>query len=209
MTCVDGKWDKMVTCKPVDCGIPDKYHVYPATFHCPEGTTYGKVCEFHCKEPAKLRALWNFCIYILVHPHYYSLTLFQCSQCVTVCLIIFACIPAIVVRAFKIQCTEDGTWQTGDCVPVTCDPPPDMFHGMYQCTKEFYFDSVCRINCDKQGNRTGPNNEIRCRKDGNWTGSFHVCKNIKEKCLSPHDLNRNIKLECNEGYGIGTCIFFI
>ncbi|XP_039618674.1 pregnancy-associated plasma protein A, pappalysin 1a [Polypterus senegalus] len=240
MTCVDGKWDKMVTCKPVDCGIPDKYHVYPATFHCPEGTTYGKVCEFHCKEPAKLRGtnktlvckedgLWSFpealCELMCSAPLMVSNATLQTSRCRggvhkvgVFCK--YKCKPGYHVkglskkikRAFKIQCTEDGTWQTGDCVPVTCDPPPDMFHGMYQCTKEFYFDSVCRINCDKQGNRTGPNNEIRCRKDGNWTGSFHVCKNIKEKCLSPHDLNRNIKLECNEGYGIGarctpTCIY--
>lgn len=50
-------------------------------------------------------------------------------------------------RAFKRQCTEDGTWLEGACEPVTCDPPPLIFHGSYHCTDGFRFDSVCRLNC--------------------------------------------------------------
>lgn len=56
-------------------------------------------------------------------------------------------------RAFKRQCTEDGSWLEGACEPVTCDPPPPIFHGSYHCTDGFRFDSVCRLNCsDPAGN---------------------------------------------------------
>lgn len=51
-------------------------------------------------------------------------------------------------RAFKIQCTQDGTWLPGACVPVTCDPPPSKFHGLYQCSNGFQFNSECRIKCE-------------------------------------------------------------
>lgn len=51
-------------------------------------------------------------------------------------------------RAFKRQCTEDGRWLEGWCEPVTCPPPPSVFHGMYQCTDGFRFDSTCWIHCN-------------------------------------------------------------
>lgn len=54
ITCADRKWNKQVSCEPVDCGLPDKYHVHPAHFDFPEGTTYGKKSTFQCKEPAQL-----------------------------------------------------------------------------------------------------------------------------------------------------------
>lgn len=54
ITCADGKWNKQVSCEPVDCGLPDKYHVHPAIFNFPDGTTYGKKTTFQCKEPAQL-----------------------------------------------------------------------------------------------------------------------------------------------------------
>ena len=54
ITCANGKWNKQVSCEPVDCGLPDKYHVHPAHFTFPEGTTYGKRSKFRCKEPAQL-----------------------------------------------------------------------------------------------------------------------------------------------------------
>lgn len=43
-----------MSCEPVDCGLPDKYHVHPAHFNFPEGTTYGKKSTFQCREPAQL-----------------------------------------------------------------------------------------------------------------------------------------------------------
>lgn len=54
LTCADGKWNKQVSCEPVDCGRPDKYHVHPANFSFLEGTTYGKKCTFQCMHPAQL-----------------------------------------------------------------------------------------------------------------------------------------------------------
>lgn len=54
ITCANGKWNKQVSCEPVDCGLPDKYHVHPAIFNFPEGTTYGKKSTFQCREPAQL-----------------------------------------------------------------------------------------------------------------------------------------------------------
>ncbi len=52
-------------------------------------------------------------------------------------------------RAFKQQCTEDGTWQLGECVAVTCEPPPPIFHGTYKCTNGFQFNSDCWIDCNR------------------------------------------------------------
>lgn len=57
-------------------------------------------------------------------------------------------------RAFKRQCTEDGSWLQGACEPVTCDPPPPIFHGSYHCTDGFRFDSVCRLNCSDPAGKT-------------------------------------------------------
>lgn len=54
ITCANGKWNKQISCEPVDCGLPDKYHVHPAHFTFPEGTTYGKKSTFQCREPAQL-----------------------------------------------------------------------------------------------------------------------------------------------------------
>lgn len=33
-------------------------------------------------------------------------------------------------------------------MPVTCDPPPSKFHGLYQCSNGFQFNSECRIKCE-------------------------------------------------------------
>ncbi|RXM37106.1 Pappalysin-2 [Acipenser ruthenus] len=56
LECMHGKWDRMVTCEPIDCGVPDQSHVYFASFSCPEGTMFGKQCSFSCNSPAKLQA---------------------------------------------------------------------------------------------------------------------------------------------------------
>ncbi|OBS81988.1 hypothetical protein A6R68_24022, partial [Neotoma lepida] len=76
-------------------------------------------------------------------------------------------------RAFKTQCTQDGSWQEGTCVPVTCDPPPPKFHGLYQCTNGFQFNSECRIKCEdsegsqaKQGMKMLNGEEIDNRAGG-------------------------------------------
>uniref|UniRef100_A0AAR2JEU4 Sushi domain-containing protein n=1 Tax=Pygocentrus nattereri TaxID=42514 RepID=A0AAR2JEU4_PYGNA len=153
LTCADGKWNKQVSCEPVDCGRPDKYHVHPAVFQFSEGTTYGKRCTFQ-SDP---------------------------------------CADKPKRRAFTRQCTEDGSWQPGVCVPVMCEPPPPVFHGSYQCTNGFQFNSECWLSCP------GANHTvrvvIRCRKDGNWTGSFQLCPGLKGQCSLPQNLGP--KNHCN------------
>ncbi|XP_075762103.1 pappalysin-1 isoform X1 [Pelodiscus sinensis] len=245
MTCTDGKWNKQVACEPVDCGIPDQYHVYPATFNCSEGTTFGTKCSFSCRPPALLKGtegilpqgnnsnltcmedgLWSFpealCELMCRAPSLIPNADLQTARCRedkhkvgSFCK--YKCKPGYHVpgssrkarkRAFKIQCMQDGTWLAGACVPVTCDPPPSKFHGLYQCTNGFQFNSECRIKCEEDDHQSGRgHNVIHCRKDGTWSGSFHLCREMQGQCSLPTQLNSNLKLHCAHGYGIGAeCI---
>ncbi|NWW05014.1 PAPP1 protein, partial [Oreocharis arfaki] len=232
MTCMDGKWNKQVTCEPVDCGVPDQYHVYPATFNCSEGTTFGKKCSFTCRPPALLKGnnsnltcmedgLWSFpealCELMCRAPSVVPNADLQTTRCRedkhkvgSFCK--YKCKPGYHVpgssrksrkRAFKIQCTQDGTWLPGACVPVTCDPPPSKFHGLYQCSNGFQFNSECRIKCEDDDSQSGRgSNVIHCRKDGTWSGSFHLCREMQGQCALPTQLNSHLKLQCAGGYGI-------
>ncbi|XP_053137769.1 pappalysin-1 [Hemicordylus capensis] len=232
VTCVDGKWNKQVACEPIDCGVPDQYHVYPATFNCSEGTTFGKRCSFSCKPPALLKGnnssltcmedgLWSFpealCELMCRAPPLVPNADLQTARCReekhkvgSFCK--YKCRPGYHVpgssrkarkRAFKIQCVQDGTWLEGACIPVTCEPPPSKFHGLYQCTNGFQFNSECRIECEEDEAQSGHGNVIHCRKDGTWSGSFHLCRGMQGHCLLPRQLNGGLKLQCPDGYGIG------
>uniref|UniRef100_A0A4W5Q0P2 Sushi domain-containing protein n=1 Tax=Hucho hucho TaxID=62062 RepID=A0A4W5Q0P2_9TELE len=187
ITCADGKWNKQVSCEPVDCGLPDKYHVHPAHFNFPEGTTYGKRSTFQCREPAQLvgsnntltcleDGLWSFpealCeLRCPASPHVPNAML-QTKRCNDTGLKVgslckYKCKPGYHVtnkRAFKRQCTEDGSWLEGACEPVTCDPPPAIFHGMYQCTDGFRFDSTCWINCPRANHTVRPLHTAPCKQ---------------------------------------------
>lgn len=46
-------------------------------------------------------------------------------------------------------------------------------------------------------------NVIRCRKDGNWTGSFHLCPHSKGQCSLPQNLHYSLQYSCKRGHGIG------
>ncbi|CDQ71712.1 unnamed protein product [Oncorhynchus mykiss] len=59
---------------------------------------------------------------------------------------------------------------------------------------------ACACVCAKQGPST---NVIRCRKDGNWTGSFKLCPQSKGQCSLPQNLNPSIRVSCKKGHGIG------
>ncbi|XP_063051363.1 pregnancy-associated plasma protein A, pappalysin 1b [Engraulis encrasicolus] len=289
LTCADGKWNKQVTCEPVDCGRPDKYHVHPALFSFPEGTTYGSRCSFQCRPPAQLigtnnvltcleDGMWSFpealCELRCPAPPPVPHAVLQSKRCNATGLKVgsfckYKCLPGYHVpntskprrRAFKRQCTEEGSWQEGACVPVTCEPPPAVFHGSYQCTRGFQFNSDCRLSCPGPGpgsanrgletravvnpstsvhvgastsysssssasssstsssssssstsssssahgaNLTGSTSTvIRCRKDGNWTGSFQLCPHITGQCPLPQNLSPSIHLSCKHGHGIG------
>lgn len=46
-------------------------------------------------------------------------------------------------------------------------------------------------------------NVIRCRKDGNWTGSFRLCPHSKGHCSLPQNLHYSLQYSCKRGHGIG------
>lgn len=315
ITCANGKWTKQVSCEPVDCGLPDKYHVHPAQFVFPEGTTYGKRSTFHCREPAQLvgesqractlqRTLphggdlaarlhtgspvtpacqffgWPINSFYSISFHLYLILLStlpalqepttpspawrtvcgpsprlsaSCAarlrpQCPTPC-----CRPSAATRpasrwgrsastsasrattsptspsgnhreplaafrnpkkrlqgrkwanpnvflperrAFKRQCTEDGSWLEGACEPVTCEPPPAIFHGSYRCTDGFRFDSVCRLNCtDPAGNTASA---------AAAGGSAHTVRLLHAPCkqVCPSSLSPSF-------YSSFPCLFFV
>lgn len=76
LSCVSGVWDRVVSCEPVDCGLPDNSHVYFASFTCPWGTTFGKQCTFSCNSPSTLQGntlsvlMFSFllCLSIFIYP---------------------------------------------------------------------------------------------------------------------------------------------
>uniref|UniRef100_A0A8B9H560 Pregnancy-associated plasma protein A, pappalysin 1b n=1 Tax=Astyanax mexicanus TaxID=7994 RepID=A0A8B9H560_ASTMX len=195
LTCADGKWNKQVSCEPVDCGRPDKYHVHPAVFQFAEGTTYGKRCTFQCRQPAQLIGGCS----TAGHGQKDHEKLEKMSK-------------MTVNVKFAWQCTEDGSWQPGVCVPVMCEPPPPVFHGSYQCTHGFQFNSECWLSCPG-GNHTvratSTTSVIRCRKDGNWTGSFQLCPQLQGQCSLPHSLGPAILISFNNrafcNYDGGDC----
>ncbi|KAE8583612.1 hypothetical protein XENTR_v10020598 [Xenopus tropicalis] len=233
LTCRDGKWTKQVTCEPVDCGFPDKTHIHPATFSCPQGTTYGKQCTFQCRPPAQLRGtnnmltcledgLWSFpesiCELMCLAPPSLPNAILQTARCLddghkvgSFCK--YRCKQGFHVndplkktkkKAFKTQCMEDGSWQLGKCVPITCEPPHPKFRGLYQCTNGFQFNSECKLMCEESNSQSDKvNNVIQCRKDGTWSGSFHLCQNIQGQCPPPYHMNNSMKIHCSEGYNIG------
>ncbi|OCT65662.1 hypothetical protein XELAEV_1804189710mg, partial [Xenopus laevis] len=233
LTCRDGKWSKQVTCEPVDCGFPDKSHIHPAIFTCPQGTTYGKQCSFQCRLPAQLRGtnnmltciedgLWSFpesiCELMCLAPPPLPNAILQTARCHgdghkvgSFCK--YRCKQGFHVsdplkktkkKAFKTQCMEDGSWHQGKCVPITCKPPHPKFRGLYQCTHGFQFNSECKLMCEDSNNQSDKgHNVIQCRKDGTWSGSFHLCQNIKGQCPTPHQMKNSMKIHCSEGNEIG------
>lgn len=66
LECFHGSWDRVVSCQPVDCGLPDPSYVYHAIFSCPSGTTFGKQCSFTCGSPAILQGKWWICQTVII-----------------------------------------------------------------------------------------------------------------------------------------------
>ncbi|KAM4663374.1 pappalysin-1 [Discoglossus pictus] len=236
ITCTDGKWNKQVTCAPVDCSLPDPYHIFPTTYDCPEGVTYGKKCTFHCRPPTQLRGthntltcledgLWSFpeavCELTCLAPPPFPNAILQTAHCLSdghkvgsFCK--YKCKLGYHVpdasrksrkRSFKTQCTKDGSWQPGECVPIMCDPPHPKFLGFYECTNGFQYNSECKITCGDKNNinnqSSAGDNVIRCRKDGIWSGNFYLCESMQGHCPPPPLIQGNGKIHCPEGYGIG------
>uniref|UniRef100_A0A672KPR9 Pappalysin 2 n=1 Tax=Sinocyclocheilus grahami TaxID=75366 RepID=A0A672KPR9_SINGR len=247
LICVHGVWDRVVSCQPVDCGPPPQSHVYFASFSCPWGTTFGKQCTFSCNAPAILQGesdtlvcledgLWSYpeayCKIECPDPPSVPNATLLVPQCHggghdvgTVCR--YKCNPGYYVtgtlnkkprkKFLRLECLEGGMWQEGSCSPVTCPPLPLMFEGMYTCTNNLDFDSICTLQCPDSTERSlnthlllSLQSSIRCTKDGKWTEDFTMCKKIEGPCQPPLDLNL-VEYSCEEGFDVGavcypTCI---
>ncbi|XP_034038636.1 pappalysin-2 [Thalassophryne amazonica] len=236
LECFHGSWDSVVTCQPVDCGLPDQSHVYHAIFSCPWGTTFGKQCSFTCGSPAILQGdsdrlvcledgLWSFpeayckieCAEAATLPDAKLLT----AECLTsghnigsVCR--YKCNPGFYVigslkkktarKYFKLECLEGGLWEESGCEPISCPLLPDVFQGMYTCTNGLYYDTVCTLQCPDITEKS----VIRCTKDGDWTAEFTMCSRLQGSCSPPPDLN-SIEYICDQEMDVGavcipTCI---
>ncbi|XP_074859422.1 pappalysin-2 [Carettochelys insculpta] len=228
LTCNSGRWDRAVTCDPVDCGLPDQSLIYYAEFSCPTGTTFLERCSFTCIKPAKLQGMsqWLTCLEdgLWSLPEAYcklecdappmvanaKLLVPRCLQgnhdVGSVCR--YKCKPGYHVaeslegkprkKLLRIHCLESGVWEEGSCIPVQCDPPPPVFEGMYNCTHGFELDTQCVLSCGPQSPRV----PIVCTKEGLWTEEFKLCENLQGNCPPPPELNL-VEYKCEQGYGIG------
>ncbi|MBN3318689.1 PAPP2 protein, partial [Atractosteus spatula] len=232
LECGYGTWDRVVACQPIDCGFPDESHVYFASFSCPGGTTFGKQCSFSCKPPAILQGgsdrlvcledgLWSYpeayCRVECGAPptvHNAKLLVPHCEEgshdVGTICR--YKCNPGYYVmgspnkkprkKFLKLECLEDGVWTEGNCVPVSCEPLPPVFEGMYSCTKGLEFDSQCTLSCSEPTEKY----TIRCTKDGTWTEVFKMCRKLQGACAPPPDVNL-VEYSCEEGYNVGAVCY--
>ncbi|KAM9378975.1 pappalysin-2 [Phaethornis superciliosus] len=228
LTCTSGRWDRSVTCDPVDCGVPNQSQVSYAEFSCPQGTTYLKSCSFSCIHPAKLQGtnhwltcledgLWSlpeaYCKLECDAPPLVANAKLLVPRCLqgnhdvgSVCR--YKCKPGYHVaenlggkpkkKFLKVQCLENGQWEEGHCSPVVCEPPPPVFEGMYSCTQGFQLDSQCVLNCKPQEQQV----PIICTKEGLWTEEFKLCESLRGTCPPPPELNF-VEYKCEQGHGIG------
>uniref|UniRef100_A0A665UJ66 Pappalysin 2 n=1 Tax=Echeneis naucrates TaxID=173247 RepID=A0A665UJ66_ECHNA len=236
LECFHGSWDRVVSCQPVDCGLPEQSHVYHAIFSCPWGTTFGKQCSFTCASPAILQGdsdrlecledgLWSFpeayckieCPEVPNIPNARLLTA-DCtasghdvgSVCRYKCNAGFYIIGSLKKKTprkyFKLECLEGGQWEETGCEPISCPALPDVFQGMYTCTNGLFYDTRCTLQCSDKTE----NSDIRCTKDGKWTAEFTMCSKLQGSCSPPSGLN-SVEYSCAEGMDVGgvcypTCI---
>ncbi|XP_032421623.1 pappalysin-2 [Xiphophorus hellerii] len=232
LECFQGSWDRVVSCEPVDCGLPDQSHVYHAIFSCPWGTTFAKQCSFTCGPPAILQGdsdrlvcledgLWSF-------PEAYCKI--ECPEAPNIpsarlltedCLASghdvgsfcrYRCSPGFYVvgslkkkkpkKYFKLECLEDGQWEENACEPISCPALPDVFQGMYTCTNGLRYNTRCTLQCPD----ATENSEIRCTKDGKWTAEFTMCSMLQGSCSAPHNLNY-VEYSCDQGMNIGNMCY--
>ncbi|AWP04621.1 putative pappalysin-2 isoform 2 [Scophthalmus maximus] len=228
LECFHGSWDRVVSCQPVDCGLPDQSHVYHAIFSCPWGTAFGKQCSFTCGSPAILQGdsdrlvcledgLWSFPeAYCKIEcPEVPNITdaKLLTADCLasghdvgSVCR--YKCSPGFYVtgsltkktprKYFKLACLEGGHWEETGCEPISCPALPDVFQGMYTCTNSLYYDTVCTLQCSD----ASENSEIRCTKDGEWTAAFAMCSRLQGSCSAPPNLN-SVEYSCDQGMDVG------
>ncbi|KAM8849560.1 pappalysin-2 [Spinachia spinachia] len=236
LECFHGAWDRLVSCQPVDCGMPDQSHVYHAIFSCPWGTTFGKQCSFTCGPPAILQGdsdrlvcledgLWDFPeAYCKIEcpevPNIADAKLLMASCLASghdvgsVCR--YKCNPGFYVvgslkakiprKYFKLECLQEGLWEETTCEPISCSAPPDVFQGMYTCTNGLYYDTLCTLQCPD----ATENREIRCTKQGGWSAEFTMCATLQGSCSPPANSN-SVEYSCDLTTDVGafcypTCI---
>ncbi|XP_055739245.1 pappalysin-2-like isoform X1 [Salvelinus fontinalis] len=232
LQCLNGAWDRVVSCQLIDCGPPDQSHVYFAVFSCPWGTTFGKQCSFTCNPPAMLQGdsdrlvclddgLWSFpeayCKIECPEPPTVPNAKLLVPQCNgtghdvgTVCR--YKCNPGYYVTAslntksrkrfLKVECVEGGQWEEGGCEPVPCPSLLAVFEGMYTCTNGRHYNSLCTLLCPT----TSENHTIRCTKDGRWTEEFTMCTRLAGSCPPPPDVNQ-VQFACDEGFNVGAVCY--
>ncbi|KAM4560705.1 LOW QUALITY PROTEIN: pappalysin-2-like [Fundulus diaphanus] len=214
LECFHGSWDRVVSCEPVDCGLPDQSHIYHAIFSCPWGTTFAKQCSFTCGPPAILQGdsdrlvcledgLWSFPeAYCKIEcpeaPNIHSARLLTAD-----CLSLKKKKPR---KYFKLECLEDGQWGENACEPISCPALPDMFQGMYTCTNGLLNNTRCTLQCPD----ATENSEICCTKDRKWTAEFTMCSTLQGSCSAPSNLNY-VEYSCDQAMKIGdvcypTCV---
>ncbi|XP_031143549.1 pappalysin-2 [Sander lucioperca] len=233
LECFHGSWDHVVSCQPVDCGLPDQSHVYHAIFSCPWGTTFGKQCSFTCGSPAILQGdsdrlvcledgLWSF-------PEAYCKI--ECPE-----------VPNIPdAKLLTADCLASGH-DVGSACRYKCNPGFYVSGSLKKKTqRRKYFKLECleggqweETNCESiscpalpdvfQGMFTctnglyydslctlqcpgaTENREIRCTKEGEWTAEFTMCSEIKGSCSLPPELN-SVEYSCDQGMDVGAVCY--
>uniref|UniRef100_A0AAQ4RN02 Pappalysin 2 n=1 Tax=Gasterosteus aculeatus aculeatus TaxID=481459 RepID=A0AAQ4RN02_GASAC len=229
LECFHGAWDRLVSCQPVDCGMPDQSHVYHAIFSCPGGTTFGKQCSFTCGPPAILQGdsdrlvcledgLWDFpeayckieCPEVPNLPDAKLLTA-DClasghdigSACRYKCNPGFYVVGSLKTKTprkyFKLECLQEGQWEETTCEPISCPAPPDVFQGMYTCTNSFAISLTLMTVMCVCLQRV-----IRCTKEGDWSAEFTMCSTLQGSCSPPADLN-SVEYSCDPRTDVGEC----
>nr|DBA17988.1 TPA: hypothetical protein GDO54_016289 [Pyxicephalus adspersus] len=226
LKCSSGKWNLMVTCERLDCGVPPPSLVFHASFSCPEGTGLGKQCYFTCLPPAKFQGMnqWVTCMwdglwslpegYCKIEcdapipiPHAKLITA-RCQlgnhDVGSTCR--YRCKPGYHVaeaperrprrKFLKIHCLQTGLWAVGRCIPILCEPLPIILQGMYNCTRGLEVDSKCTLHCGSYTVTTV------CSKDGTWTEKLSLCQGLIGACPAPPEIN-DIHYTCDNGHSLG------
>ncbi|XP_029474617.1 pappalysin-2 [Rhinatrema bivittatum] len=234
LTCTFGRWDRLVTCDPIVCELPDQSLVYYATFSCPEGTAFGKCCAFSCIPPSKLQVLgmnyWVTCL----EDGLWSLPEAYCKlECDA---------PPLIAHAKLLQPHYlEGNHDVGSVCHYKCKPgyyvaenterKPRKKFLKIQCLQSGFWEegSCVPIICEQphpvfegmynctQGfkldsqcilncNSQNERVPILCTKEGVWTEEFKLCDNLQGECPPPPEFNL-VEYKCDQGYGIGAvCI---
>ncbi|XP_018430591.1 PREDICTED: pappalysin-2 [Nanorana parkeri] len=226
LKCSSGKWNLMVTCERLDCGVPPPSLVFHASFSCPKGTGLGKQCFFTCLPPAKFQGInpWVSCIWdgLWSLPEGYCkiecdapMPIINAKLITTRCQLgnhdvgstcRYRCKPGYQVaetsdrrprrKFLKIHCLQTGLWSVGRCIPILCEPLPIILQGMYSCTRGLEVDSKCTLYCGSYTVTTV------CSKDGTWTEKLSLCEGLTGTCPPLPEIN-DIHYTCENGRLIG------